>query len=222
MVRGVAKSWRAGAGTAWAALVLVLALLAATPQARADLTTVARDLAGLRAELAELRGIQLVQATPGERAQFEVRLGQLEEELRRLTGRIEQLEFGQRSVESRIDQLIQDLDVRLGALEQGTAAPGQGEPGPGADAGPGSGSTDQADVGAGADQGSAAGFGRAKARSASCRRARCSTCRVPTRPRRRRRRPPACRRSASTIPRWSCCAPATIPAPSVASSCSWT
>ena len=156
MVRGVAKSWRAGAGTVSAALVLVLVLLAATPQARADLTTVARDLAGLRAELAELRGIQLVQATPGERAQFEVRLGQLEEELRRLTGRIEQLEFGQRSVESRIDQLIQDLDVRLGALEQGTAAPGQGEPGPGADAGPDSGSTDQADVGAG----SRSGFGR--------------------------------------------------------------
>jgi tol-pal system protein YbgF len=159
MVRGVAKSWRAGAGTASAALVLVLGLLAATPQARADLTTVARDLAGLRAELAELRGIQLVQATPGERAQFEVRLGQLEEELRRLTGRIEQLEFGQRSVESRIDQLIQDLDVRLGALEQGTAVPGQGEPGPGADAGPGSGSTDQADVGPGADQDSADGSG---------------------------------------------------------------
>ena len=88
-----------------------------------------RDLAGLQAELAELRGIQLVQATPSERAQFEVRLGQLEEELRRLTGRIEQLEFGQRTVETRIDQLIQDLDIRLSALEQGGAASGgEGEP----------------------------------------------------------------------------------------------
>jgi tol-pal system protein YbgF len=124
--------------------------LIATPQARADLATVGHDLAGLRAGLAELRGIQLAQAAPGERAQFEVRLGQLEEELRRLTGRIEQLEFGQRTVESRIDQLIQDLDVRLGALEQGTAAPGQGQPG--ADAGPDSDSTDQADADAGADQ----------------------------------------------------------------------
>ena len=149
MVRQIAGSlWRAGTGTVLAALVL--GLLAATPQARADLATVGRDLAGLQAGLAELRGIQLAQAAPGERAQFEVRLGQLEEELRRLTGRIEQLEFGQRRVESRIDQLIQDLDVRLSALEQGTASPGQGEPG--ADAGAGSDSTDQADAGAGADQ----------------------------------------------------------------------
>jgi tol-pal system protein YbgF len=149
MVRKVASSLRlAGAGTLWAALVL--GLLAAAPQARADLATVGRDLAGLRTELAGLRGIQLAQAAPGERAQFEVRLGQLEEELRRLTGRIEQLEFGQRTVESRIDQLIQDLDVRLSALEQGTAAPGQGQPG--ADAGPDSDSTDQADADAGADQ----------------------------------------------------------------------
>ena len=97
---------------------LVLGLLAAAPQARADLATVVRDLAGLRAEVSELQGIQLVQATPTDRAQFEVRLLQLEEELRRLTGRIEQLEFGQRNLESRIDQLIQDLDVRLSALEQ--------------------------------------------------------------------------------------------------------
>jgi tol-pal system protein YbgF len=148
MVRGVAKSWRAGAGTLGVAFVL--ALLAATPQARADLASVAQGLAGMRAEL---RGIQLVQATPGERAQFEVRLGQLEEELRRLTGRIEQLEFGQRNVDSRLDQLIQDLDARLGALEQGTTAPGQSEQGPRAAATPGSDGTEQADAGADAGQG---------------------------------------------------------------------
>ena len=156
MIRGVAKSsWPAGAGTLGVALVLVLGLLAATPQARADLATVGRDLAGLQAGLAELRGIQLAQATP---AQFEVRLGQLEEELRRLTGRIEQLEFGQREVESRVDQLIQDLDVRLSALEQGTASPGEGqaqdEPGSSADVGPDADSTDQAGAAAEAGQGS--------------------------------------------------------------------
>jgi tol-pal system protein YbgF len=154
MVRGVAKSSRsAGAGALRVALVLVLGLLAATPQARADVATVGRDLAGLQAGLAELRGIQLAQATP---AQFEVRLGQLEEELRRLTGRIEQLEFGQREVESRVDQLIQDLDVRLSALEQGTTSSGegqaQGEPGSSPDAN----STDQADAGAETGQGSGA------------------------------------------------------------------
>ncbi|MGH6916541.1 MAG: hypothetical protein ACREJ0_02450, partial [Geminicoccaceae bacterium] len=85
-------------GRAW--LVAVLALLAMAAPARADLAALARDLAASRAELAELQGIRLVQATPAERAQFEVRLGQLEEELRRLTGRLEQLEFGQRTVES--------------------------------------------------------------------------------------------------------------------------
>ena len=50
MVRGVAKSWWAGAGTIWVAFVLVL--LAATPQARADFASVALGLAGVRAEYA--------------------------------------------------------------------------------------------------------------------------------------------------------------------------
>jgi tol-pal system protein YbgF len=119
--------WSARGG-AWS--LAFVALLAIAAPARADLAALGRDLDGLRTELAELQGIQLAQATPSERAQFEVRLGQLEEELRRLTGRIEQLEFGQRTVESRIDQLVQDLDLRLSALEQGTTAPsGQGEPG---------------------------------------------------------------------------------------------
>jgi tol-pal system protein YbgF len=139
MVRGVAtNAGRVGRRTV-GALLLAAALLALTPAARADLAGLAGDLAGLRAELAELRQIQPVQATPAERARFEVRLGQLEEELRRLTGRIEQLEFGQRSTETRIDQLVQDLDVRLSALEQGTPAP-QGEA-----------AAPRADAGAGAD-----------------------------------------------------------------------
>jgi tol-pal system protein YbgF len=147
-------------GRAWS--FAVLALLAVAAPARADLTGLARDLAGLQAELSELRRIQLVQATPSERAQFEVRLGQLEEELRRLTGRIEQLEFGQRTIESRIDQLIQDLDLRLSALEQGgVASSGEGEPrqaqapsesGPSTDGGP---PADQADAGGQGTQGQA-------------------------------------------------------------------
>ncbi|MGH6912879.1 MAG: tol-pal system protein YbgF [Geminicoccales bacterium] len=103
-------------------------LLAMTPPAAGELS-VARDLARLRAELAQLRQIQPVQATPAARAQFEVRLVQLEEELRRLTGRVEQLEFGQRTIESRIDQLVQDLDLRLSALERGAGGP-PGEAGP--------------------------------------------------------------------------------------------
>jgi tol-pal system protein YbgF len=108
---------------AWS--VGVVALLAIALPARAELTALKDDLAGLRSKVGELHRIQLAQATdPGDRAHFEVRLGQLEEELRRLTGRVEQVEFGQRTLESRIDQLVQDLDVRLNALEQGRAAPG--------------------------------------------------------------------------------------------------
>ncbi len=113
----------------------LLVLLAAAP-ARADLAALGGDLVGLRAELAQLRQIQPIQATPAERARFEVRLGQLEEELRRLTGRIEQLEFEQRTAATRIDRLVEDLDLRLGPLEQGTPPRGQPAPGPNAAASP--------------------------------------------------------------------------------------
>jgi tol-pal system protein YbgF len=70
-----------------------------------------------------LRRVAPAQVTdPGRLGQFEVRLGQLEEELRRLTGRIEQLEYSQRTLEDRFDQLIGDLDARLRAMEQGAPA----------------------------------------------------------------------------------------------------
>jgi tol-pal system protein YbgF len=77
-------------------------------------------LDGLRDQLDAVRPLQLIQADDaGRLARFEVRLARIEEELRLLTGRIEQLEFGQRGLESRLDQLIQDLDQRLLALEGG-------------------------------------------------------------------------------------------------------
>jgi tol-pal system protein YbgF len=140
MARAVAESLRrVPTATIWAALVL--GLLVATPDARGDVGSVVRDLADVQVRLAELQRIQLAQATPGERARFEVRLAQLEEELRRLTGRLEQLEFGQRSTERRIDQLIQDLDVRLSALEEGRPAPGEGASGAASASEPGTGAS---------------------------------------------------------------------------------
>lgn len=111
----------------WAAVACVFALVGG--RAHADVAAVTGDLERLRAAVDSLRGVQLVQ-DPGRLARFEVRLAQLEEELRRLTGRIEQLEFGQRSQESRIDQLIQDLDQRLRALEPGGGAPLASAPSP--------------------------------------------------------------------------------------------
>ena len=52
----------------------------------------------------------------------------LEEELRRLTGRVEEAEFRERQTRQQLDQLVADLDRRLAVLEQ------PGGPTPGADA----------------------------------------------------------------------------------------
>ena len=59
------------------------------------------------------------QQNPATRAREQALIGRLEEEIRRLTGRIEQLEYEQRSVNRRVDQLVEDLDQRLRALEGG-------------------------------------------------------------------------------------------------------
>jgi tol-pal system protein YbgF len=105
------------------AMVGIGAVLAGAAPARADVAVLASDLDRLRVELAGLRQIQPVQATgePAQFARFEVRLGQLEEELRRLTGRVEQVEFNQRTLQQRFDRLLGDLDARLANLE-GTAS----------------------------------------------------------------------------------------------------
>lgn len=113
------RPWRWLTGAAVAALLA--GLLAGLPApARADVAGLKADLSALADKVAELRAIQPIQTEDTRRlARFEIRLGRLEEELRRLTGRIEELEHGQRQVQERIDRLIGDLDVRLGQLERG-------------------------------------------------------------------------------------------------------
>lgn len=117
--RGV--GWRAIAGAA----VLLAGLLAAPPGfAQASLDGLRQDLERARTELAGLRQVQPVQEQePSRLARVEVRLSVLEEQIRRLTGRIEELEFGQRSIAQRIDRLVSDLDDRLAALERGEQPP---------------------------------------------------------------------------------------------------
>jgi tol-pal system protein YbgF len=68
--------------------------------------------------------LQLAQADPAAArvAALELRLSRLEEELRGMTGRLEELEFAQRRSDERLDKLIVDLDARLARLE-GSAAP---------------------------------------------------------------------------------------------------
>jgi tol-pal system protein YbgF len=91
----------------------------------------AADLAALGGGAATLRdralpeGLRLVQAqpNPAARAREQALIGRLEEEIRRLNGRIEQLEYNQRIADQRIDRLIQDLDQRFRALEGGGLAP---------------------------------------------------------------------------------------------------
>jgi len=63
----------------------------------------------------ELGQIRLVQAQdPALRAAgLEIRIQRLEEQLRQLTGRIEEVEYAQRRTSDRIDQLVADLDARL-------------------------------------------------------------------------------------------------------------
>ena len=46
----------------------------------------------------------------------------LEEQLRRLTGQVEQLDFQVRQMNQRMDRLVSDVDFRLQALEQGSGA----------------------------------------------------------------------------------------------------
>ncbi len=55
-------------------------------------------------------------------ARLHVRVGELEDQLRQLTGQIEEVGFGVRQVSDRLDKLVADMDFRLRSLEQGTPA----------------------------------------------------------------------------------------------------
>jgi len=61
-------------------------------------------------------------------ARFELRMSQVENEMRSLTGRIEEATFRSNQVSERMDRLVADLELRLQRLEQATpglaAAPG--------------------------------------------------------------------------------------------------
>jgi tol-pal system protein YbgF len=107
----------------------VMWLVAGMAEAAVPVLAVGPD--GMRGRLRGARPVQLIQADEeGRLARFEVRLARIEEELRQLTGRIEQLEFGHRALETRLDQLIRDLDQRLLALEGGRGGATAQSPGP--------------------------------------------------------------------------------------------
>ena len=55
-------------------------------------------------------------------ARHSVRIMQLEGEISRLTGRMEEIDFALSKIEARLDKLVVDLDQRLTALEGGQPA----------------------------------------------------------------------------------------------------
>ena len=59
-------------------------------------------------------------------ARLHVRVGELGDQLRQLTGQIEEVGFGVRQVNDRLDKLVADMDFRLRSLEQGTTTTQQG------------------------------------------------------------------------------------------------
>lgn len=99
-------------------LAVTLGLAAMSDTSMAGVAVLDR---GLTAADAKSSGLHLVQAQqdPSARAREQAYIARLEEEIRRLTGRIEQLEFQQRNVDKRFDQLVEDLDQRLRGLQGG-------------------------------------------------------------------------------------------------------
>lgn len=92
-----------------------IARVVAAPRARSRAgVAVVLALIGLGVATAPARA-QAVD--PRRIADLEARAAVLEEEIRRLTGRLEEAEFKNRALERRIDQLVADLDARLGVAE---------------------------------------------------------------------------------------------------------
>lgn len=56
---------------------------------------------------------------------YEVRISQLEDQFRQITGQIEEINYNLDQLKRRVDTLSSDVDQRLTALEHGGAAPGQ-------------------------------------------------------------------------------------------------
>ncbi len=62
--------------------------------------------------------------SPNVAARMEVRISELDSELRNITGRVEETSFALDQLETRLEKLVGDVDVRLSALEQSVATAG--------------------------------------------------------------------------------------------------
>ncbi len=132
-----------------AALVAAALLFGATPAVAQDLSLGAlidrlerleRDLGLITRQLATA-GVPEAALTAGDgdaegAARQEVRFGELEEQLRHLTGQIEEARFALRQIGDRVEGMAADTDARLAAIEQRLAETPAPAPTPVADAVP--------------------------------------------------------------------------------------
>ncbi len=124
----------------WAAVIAVLAPViagAAEPtQVLLDrIDRLERDLRTLNIRVARGGGAPVGDAAApvfedgtGAMARLDIRITDLEEEVRSLTGKVETVEYSVRRMSERLEKLVADVDFRLRALETGGRGPGSGAP----------------------------------------------------------------------------------------------
>lgn len=124
----------------WVGMVVLGAALvsgsALAQVSRSDVDELSNRLAVLEMELAELRGMAGASSVSGDAIQTNdptlarllVRLDQLEIEMGRLTGQIEEIQFKVDRVGVDLESLTKDTDFRLRALETGEVAIAQQSP----------------------------------------------------------------------------------------------
>jgi tol-pal system protein YbgF len=129
---------RAGPGIGWClsivvAMAIALGIAGSVPSAAqdSDLGTVMDELTRLRSDVIDLQrqiyreGVTPAPSRPDSvagRAETELRLATLDDELRRVTGLIEELEHRIDGIGGRLDKLVADVDFRLVALEEAAAS----------------------------------------------------------------------------------------------------
>jgi len=107
----------------WLSPIVLGAALLATPAAADDAEQLTTEVERLNGDLADMR-VQLAQSsgsmTPAQAAAFETRLAAFEQELRSLTGMVEQVTYQQNQFSQRLDRMQADVEYRLSTLEGGT------------------------------------------------------------------------------------------------------
>jgi tol-pal system protein YbgF len=93
----------------------VSSLVERTAQLQRDFRALERGIRRPEVELTQTIGTP---ATNSAMARADVRLGSLEDEVRTLTGRVEQLGYDMRQLGDRVDKVMNDLDFRLRRLEE--------------------------------------------------------------------------------------------------------